>query len=289
MTIKLEQYKIFNEAASTLSFSIAARNLFISQSAVSQTINLLEKELSTTLFIRQSKGVTLTNEGKLLHQQITQALFLISDVENQLTNINSLNTGELCIGAGDTVSKHYILPYLTKFHKLYPGVKVKVLNRTSNEITDLLKTGQIDIGFVNTNIEEEHLECTPCFTINDIFVSNKQNNKTYDLKTLSNEKLILLESSASSRRYLDSICNKQGILLKPILELGAHELLLTSSIQGLGIACVIEEFSKHELENNQLFKLNLKTPLVPRTIGYAYLKRRSLSMAALKFIDLLKQ
>ena len=63
MNIKLEQYKIFNEAASTLSFSLAARNLFISQSAVSQAIHTLEKELNTQLFIRQSKGVLLTKEG----------------------------------------------------------------------------------------------------------------------------------------------------------------------------------------------------------------------------------
>ena len=66
MNIKLEQYKIFNEAASTLSFSLAARNLYISQSAVSQTIKILEKELNTQLFIRQSKGVILTKYHKLL-------------------------------------------------------------------------------------------------------------------------------------------------------------------------------------------------------------------------------
>ena len=69
--IKLEQYKIFNEAASTLSFSQAAKNLYISQSAVSQTIHALEKELHTQLFIRKSKGVTLTKEGMLLHNNIT--------------------------------------------------------------------------------------------------------------------------------------------------------------------------------------------------------------------------
>ena len=73
MNIKLEQYKIFNEAASTLSFSLAARNLFISQSAVSQAIRLLEKELHTQLFIRQSKGVILTKEGQILHQKISKA------------------------------------------------------------------------------------------------------------------------------------------------------------------------------------------------------------------------
>lgn len=287
MSVKLEQYKIFNEAASTLSFSIAARNLFISQSAVSQTIHLLEKELDTTLFIRQPKGVILTNEGKLLHQQISEALFLITDVENQITSINTLTTGELIIGAGDTISKHYLLPYLTKFTDLYPGVTIKVINRTSSEITSLLKTGQIDLGFVNDIIEEESLDYHNCFTIQDIFVSNKKDTKIYDLKSLSKEKLILLESSASSRRYLDRICSEQGVLLKPTIELGAHELLLSFAKKGTGIVCVIEEYSKKEIANKELYPLLLKTPLKPRNIGYAYLKRRSLNKAAIQFIKLL--
>ena len=74
MNIKLEQYKIFNEAASTLSFSLAARNLFISQSAVSQAIHTLEKELNTQLFIRQSKGVVLTKDC-LLYTSLPLILF----------------------------------------------------------------------------------------------------------------------------------------------------------------------------------------------------------------------
>lgn len=287
MSVKLEQYKIFNEAASTLSFSIAARNLFISQSAVSQTIHLLEKELNTTLFIRHPKGVKLTNEGTLLHQQISEALFLITDVENQITSINTLTAGELIIGAGDTISKHYLLPYIVKFKEFYPGVSIKVINRTSSEITSLLKTGQIDLGFVNDIIDEESLDYHNCFTIHDIFVSNKKDTKIYDLKALSKQKLILLETSSSSRRYLDYICSEQGVLLKPSIELGAHELLLSFAKQGVGIACVIEEYSKKELQHKELYPLILKTPLKPRTIGYAHLKRRSLNQATIQFIEIL--
>ena len=106
MNIKLEQYKIFNEAASTLSFSLAARNLFISQSAVSQAIHTLEKELNTQLFIRQSKGVLLTKEGKLLAQKISAALALITSAENQIVNQHELTKGELTIGARDTLSEN---------------------------------------------------------------------------------------------------------------------------------------------------------------------------------------
>ena len=117
--IKLEQYKIFNEAASTLSFSKAAKNLFISQSAVSQTIHALEKELNTQLFIRLNKGVTLTKEGMLLHKNITEALALITSVENELSHYNELLSGQLNIGAGDSICENYLIDLLKQFHHIY--------------------------------------------------------------------------------------------------------------------------------------------------------------------------
>ncbi len=204
MYIKLEQYKIFNEAATTLSFSVAARNLFISQSAVSQTISSIEKELQTQLFIRNSKGVCLTKEGKLLHQQIDQALALITGVENQLSNFHELKDGQLVIGAGDTFSEYFLTDYIVKFKQLYPGVKIKVINRTSLETRELLKSDQIDLGFLNLPIKDDSLIIKECFQVHDIFVSKKSDNHIYTFNELANKPLILLEKSSNTRNYIDN-------------------------------------------------------------------------------------
>lgn len=202
MNIKLEQYKIFNEAASTLSFSLAARNLFISQSAVSQTIRLLEKELHTQLFIRQSKGVILTKEGKILHQKIAQALSLITSAENQITHFQELSQGELLIGAGDTLSENYLMPYLVSFHQQYPYVQIKMVNRTSLEIIELLKTGDIDLGFVNMPLFDEAITIQECLQVHDIFVSQQKDNHIYTFKELAKEPLVMLEKKCK----FSSIC-----------------------------------------------------------------------------------
>lgn len=287
MNIKLEQYKIFNEAAATLSFSIAARNLFITQSAVSQAILSLEKELQTQLFVRLSKGVTLTNEGKLLYKNIEQALSLITGVENQLAKYQTLAEGELTIGAGDTLSKNYVLPYLVKFHQLYPGVNIKVINRTSLETIELLKTGQIDIGFVNMPVQEETIVIKECFTIHDIFVSSKKDTHSYSYQDIAKLPLIMLEKSSNSRRYVERCFADKGILLNPSIELGAHDLLLDFAINNLGIACVIKEFSMNALNAKKVYPIKMNTPLPSRNIGYAYLKRRSLNPASLKFIEII--
>lgn len=288
MNIKLEQYKIFNEAAATQSFSIASRNLYITQSAVSQAINALEKELQTQLFIRHPKGVTLTNEGMLLYRNINEALSIITSAENQLANYQTLNEGELTIGAGDTLSKHFVLPYITQFHELYPGVNIKVVNRTSMETIDLLKSAQIDLGFLNMPIHEETIEVKPCLQIHDIFVSHYPNQKTYTYKELAQLPLIMLETTANSRRYVDNVFAKEGVLLNPNIELGAHDLLIDFVTSNLGIACVTAEFVSQAIDNHEVYPIAIAPPIKARHIGYAYLKRRTLSPACLKFIELIQ-
>ena len=285
--IKLEQYKIFNEAASTLSFSQAAKNLYISQSAVSQTINALEKELNTQLFIRKSKGVTLTKEGMLLHKKITEALSLITSVENELSQHHDLTSGELVIGAGDSICENYLVDLLKQFHQLYPTVKVNVINGTSLETIDYLKEGKIDIAFINLPYQEESLEVKECFPIHDIFVSKDKDDHIYSYQEIAQKDLILLEKASNSRHYIDKYFARKGILLKPEMELGAHQLLLEFAHASLGIACVIKEFSQNELRQNKVYEMKLKKPLPSRSIGYAYLKRKSLSVASLKFLELI--
>ena len=286
MNIKLEQYKIFNEAASTLSFSLAARNLFISQSAVSQAIHTLEKELNTQLFIRQSKGVVLTKEGEMLYTKISQALSLITSAENQIGHLHDLTKGELTIGAGDTLSENYIMPYLVKFNQLYPQVTIKMVNRTSLEIIDLLKNGQIEIGFVNMPLHDEAITIQECLQVHDIFVSKNPEEKVYSLQELSHESLILLERSSNSRQYVDYHFASQGLILTSSIELGSHDLLLEAAKNNLGKACVIKEFSLEELNNQDIYEIKINPPIPKRSIGYAHLTRKTLTPAALKFIEL---
>lgn len=289
MSIKLEQYKIFNEAASSLSFSTAARNLFISQSAVSQTISTLEKELNTQLFIRQSKGVVLTNEGTLLYQQISQALSIITDVENSIANQNILIGGELRIGTGDTLCKHFVLPIITKFHEKYPDVLIKVINRPSSETISLLKTGQVDLAIVNMPIHEEGVLIEPCFIVHDVFVGSKPDEKFYNFKEIAKLPLIMLETSSVSRRYIDDLFASSGILINPNIELGAHDLLIDFAANDLGVACVIKEFCEKELLDKKIYIKKTSQVIQARTVGYAYLERRTLTPAAAKFIAMSKE
>ena len=181
-----------------------------------------------------------------------QSVVSITEAENQLSNYHDLKDGQLVIGAGDSFSEYFLTDYIVKFKQLYPGVKIKVINRTSLETRELLKSDQIDIGFLNLPIKDDSLIIKECFQVHDIFVSKNKDEYYY-------------------------------------IELGAHNLLLDFARANLGISCVIREFSKNSLNSSELYEIKLKEALPVRSIGYAYPKRRTKSAAANKFIELIEE
>ena len=116
MDINYELYKVFYYVAISLSFSDASKQLFISQSAVSQSVKVLEKKLGITLFIRSTKRVQLTPEGETLLRHIEPAMNLIKRGEAQIMEASNLGGGQLRIGASDTICRYYLVPFLNKFH-----------------------------------------------------------------------------------------------------------------------------------------------------------------------------
>ena len=143
MDINLELYKVFYYVATTLSFSEASRQLFISQSAVSQSVKTLEKKLGHTLFIRSTKKVFLTPEGELLLRHVKPAIQMLDEGESLLSG-DTLK-GQLRIGASDTICRYFLIEYFRKFHQAYPDVRVKVTNSTSIGCVELLEKGQVDL------------------------------------------------------------------------------------------------------------------------------------------------
>ena len=289
---KLDLYRIFHEVCKSESFSKAAKNLYMTQPAISQAIANLEKELDMYLFRRTPKGVTLTKEGKLLHDYVNSALGILQAGEEKVLELQNLTSGELRIGVGDTISRYYLLPFLETYYKKYPGIKLKVLNGTTQEIIQLIKSGDADVGICNLPIEDKQLEVTPCKTVQDIFVcGEKYRNLTYqpvDFQFLLKMPLIFLEKSANSRKYVEQYLLELGYSIAPEFELGSHDLLLEFAKINLGIACVTKEFSKQYLRTGELTEIPLKSPIPPRSIGICTFKSVPLSNATLKFIDLMK-
>lgn len=292
MIAKLDLYKVFCQVAKSKSFSKASKELYMTQPAVSQAVMQLERELDIRLFNRTPKGVTLTNEGKLLFEYVNSAINLINSGEEKILESKDLTVGELKIGVGDTISKYFLLSYLEVFHNKYPNLKFKIINGTTSELCDLIKSGEIDIAICNLPINDSSLEVKPCGKVKDIFVCGEKykdlTNKKIPLEEMVKYPLIFLEPSSNSRKYVEKFMLSKGVKISPEFELGSFDLLLEFAKINLGIACVVKEFSKEYLEKGLLYEVKILEEIPSRSIGVCYLKKVPLSLASTKFVEILE-
>lgn len=291
MDINYELYKVFYHVAVTLSFSEASKQLFISQSAVSQSIKVLEKKLNQTLFIRSTKRVQLTPEGEILLKHVEPAINLIQKGENQLLEANTLNGGQLRIGASDTICRYYLLPHLSRFHKMFPHVHIKVTNRTSIECAKLLENGQVD--FIITNYPNSGLSngqnIRKILEFSDVFVANQEffplKGQALPLEKLQEYPILMLDRKSTTSEFLHQMFQKHQLDLVPEIELSSNDLLIDLAKIGLGIAFV-PDFCIPAQEKD-LFILDLEEQLPVRQIVVAYNETLPISQAAKQFMSVL--
>ena len=290
MDINLELYKCFYYVATTLSFSEASRQLFISQSAVSQGIKSLEKKLGHELFFRSTKKVSLTPEGEVLLQHVKPALEMLSQGEAQLLGEDGLQ-GQLRIGASDTICRYFLIDYLKRYHQDYPGVRIKVTNSTSIGCVELLENRQVDLivcNFPNSRISA-HTKVLTVKEFQDVFVANPNffpvEGKILELKKLTEYPLLMLSSKSTTSEYLHQFFAAHRQNLIPEVELNSNDLLVDLARIGLGIACVPDYMlsALHGQEKN-LVKIALKQPLPARQIVLAQNDVLPLPQAAERFV-----
>lgn len=242
MDINLELYKVFYYVATTLSFSEASRQLFISQSAVSQSVKTLEKKLGHTLFIRSTKKVLLTPEGELLLQHVKPAMQLLDEGESLLSD-DTLK-GQLRIGASDTICRYFLIEYFRRFHQTYPDVRIKVTNSTSIGCVELLEKGQVDLIVCNSPNSRlgSHTKVKILKDFHDTFVADPDcfffRHLPCSLKDLLDYPILMLSSKSTTSEYLYHAFSVQNLKLLPEVELNSNDLLMDLARIGLGIACI---------------------------------------------------
>lgn len=293
MSVKLELYRVFKEVAEAGNITAAAQTLFISQSAVSQSIKQLEAELQTRLFARNSRGVTLTADGRMLYEYVRSAMGLLETGEEKLSQSRDLQMGHLTIGASDTVTSQFLLPYLDRFHRQYPAIHIQIISGRSHKVLGLLQSGKVDIAFASTPQEGASLETFPCLATHSIFVAGAEYpcgfDHVYTLEEIARFPLILLERKASSRLYLEKYFLQNGLHLNPEIELGARSLLVDLAAIGFGVAGVTEEFVRRELESGRLRKLRTSFDIPPRSVDLCVLRDVPLTSAAQRFSDFIRE
>ena len=295
MYINLELYRIFYITAKLGSISKAAKELFTSQPAVSQSIKLLEGKLGGQLFYRTPKGVSLTLEGEAIFKYIEQGYGLMQTAERKFLELKNLDLGQVRIAVCSSVCKYYLMKYIEIYNLNYPNIKIYIKDNSSHEILKALESGEIDIGILNMHIETNNsLDIIKTFKIQDCFVVGKKykdiNEKQISLKKMVDSyPIILLGKGGNTREYIDNYFSSHGLTVLPQIELSNMELSIEFAKKGLGVSCVIKDYVQRELEEKQLYEISIKEKIPERILGITTKKDIPMSTATKKFIELIKE
>lgn len=292
MICNLEYFKVFYYTAKCGSVTGAAAELSISQPAVSQSLKQLERSLGVSLFARASRGVRLTAEGEVLYSYVAKGYEQISQGVEKVQQMQSLELGEVIIGASDMTLRFYLLPFLERFHEEYPEIKVVVSNGPTPETLNLLREGRIDFGVVSTPFEEmSDIHVTEVREIEDVFVAGRRfisyKNKMLDFQELESMPMIFLEGNTSTRRYMDDYLAGNGVVLRPEFELATSDMIVQFALRSLGVGCVVRDFAAEHLEAGTLFELRFNKMIPKRSLCVVRSRRQKPSRAAERLLEIL--
>ena len=283
-----EHYKIFCKIVECQSISKAAEKLYVSQPAISLAVKQLETTLNVKLFFRNQRGVNLTMEGRLLYDYVKQGCNMIRAGEEKLKEIDTLEVGEISIGASDMTLRFFLLPFIEKFYKDFPSLKIKISNATTPETLQHLKDGMIDFGVISEPFDKDNsnFNFKPVKFFRDILIAgNKFDIDSLDVKDLPKFPFIMLERGTSTRLYIEKYLKENNVPLIPEIELALSDLIVEFVKRGMGIGFIVDDFAAAELANGTIHRINLTPELKPRQFYIATNAKVPITSASKKLLE----
>ena len=294
----MENYrlKVFRTVAKNLSFTKAARELFISQPAITKHIQAIETEYGLRLFNRHGSRIYLTPAGKVLYDYSNKLIKLQKELENDLNVYKDTQTGSLRIGASTTIAQYVIPPILSKFHKKFPHYQLVLHSGNSNQIADYLLNGEIDLGIVEGKVKNRDIKYIKFINDELVAVTNSNNkNLSKDeisLKELINLPLVLRERGSGTLEVLEYALKNRKIKLSSLnilSYLGSTEAIkyYIASDNCLGFISI--RALKRELDADELKIIKVKNFKAPRTFNFITLHGNTPAGITAEFIKLAKR
>lgn len=292
----LSSYRIFNAVAEAGNISKAAKELYISQPAISKAVSKLEQSLSVKLFIRNSRGVKLTEEGNLLYEYTSSAFEALRRGEESLKKMRQFDTENIKISISTSLCKYILLPRLQDFIGAYPHIKVAVECRSSQEATTYVEHGKADLCLLEAADCPKGLNFEPVKILQDTFVvspkypgfSSVPPDKNVPPEFLRESVFLLPEEKGITRSYGEKLFSRYDIRSEKARVVNTMDLLIDFSKIGMGIGCVPKEYVKEELASGALEELKTVLPETPHTIGFAYKKQKKEKESLQHLIDFYK-
>lgn len=271
--LSLNKLEIFMMVVQVGSFSKAADNLYMSQSAISQHISDLENHLGTTLFKRGSRGVTPTAQGDILYEYTQKILHLVAEAESAVTNVENLTEGQVSIGSTPGVSVYLLPEWIHSFRARYPQLTAALQTNITPTIIDGVLSHKLDIGFVEGEIDGRKNARLGQLVLEDVnlFVVIGRghpcwNQTSIPIENLNGQPFITRQVTSRTRIWMDSILEAHDIKPHIVAELDNPESIKRAVISGVGVTILPEYAIHYEVENEMLRALPLKDLPLQRSL-----------------------
>lgn len=286
--MELEQLEYFYTLAKLEHVTNAAKQLSISQPALSRSIKRLENELGVPLFDRQGKKLVLNKYGQTFLSRVES---ILKEYEQGLKEINEMMeplSGEISLGFLFTLGTVKLPNIIMAFNREYPKIRITFTQGTSYALIDKLKDGDLDICLVATKSDMVDIHAIPLWS-EDLFLYVPidhpfASRKSIHLKELENEPFISISKEYPLRDYIDTLLIDNQIKLRRMFEVGDVATIAGFVAAGLGVS-ILPDIQGIEL--NTISKINIANPVTTRNIYLAWHKQRFISPATQKFIDFL--
>lgn len=296
--MNLKQLEAFVQVAEGGSFSRAAKELYLTQPTISAHIASLEKELNVRLFIRNTKEVSLSEDGKELYKYAKPMMDLEHKIEERFGS--GEEPGKHCITiAASTVPAQYLLPAILKrYNEKYPEEQLKILEMDSAKVVLRVIDHMVDVGLTGTTLEKKHCRYVPFYkdqlvviTPNTEKYRKLQSESADDISWICQESFIMREEGSGTRKEAEKQFARAGISVEEldvIASIENQETIKKSVSQGLGISVLSALASKDEVEEGHILAFPIPGADSGRDINLVYNKNYQLSRSAERFIRIVK-
>jgi len=291
----IETLKVFCDLVEMHSFSLAAERNFVTQSAVSQQIRTLEEKFERKLLerIRGRREIRLTPAGEVFYRECKNILLSYNQLNENMSSLVGRISGTVKVATVYSVGLHELPPKVREFMLKFPAAKIHLeYSRTTRVVRDVLK-GVVELGIITFPEPRRGLEIVPMASDRLVLISNPDHEfarrKQIRVSELKGQDFVLFERDIPTRKATDRIMKSYGVSVNKVAEFDNIETIKRAVEVGFGLAIVPQPSVEDEEKNGQLSIAKLREKEWRRPVGLVYRSDRELSLAAKKFVKLLRR
>ena len=294
--MNLKQLEAFVQVSESGSFSKAAKELFLTQPTISAHISSLEKELNVRLFIRNTKEVSLSDDGKDLYRYAKQITDLEKAIEERFY-MDSDDGKHFITIAASTIPAQYLLPKILMYYReRYPKEQIKIMETDSSEVVTQVVDHMVDVGFTGTVLEKKHCKYIPFYKDELAVITPdtpeyrilKEQNRD-DIDWIKRKPLILREEGSGTRKEAEKQLKSAGISMETldiVASIANQETIKKSVKQGMGIT-VLSRLAAEDEDGLLIFPIPGADE--GRDINLVYNKNYQMTRSVDRFIRIVKE